>query len=258
MNKRAIRQSFDRAADSYDSVAGLQRQVCELLLAVLPVPKSGFPSVTPTLAPTILDAGCGTGYGLRLLAARWPAARQVAADFAPAMLGGTPGERVCTDIEALPFPADTFDLYWSSLTIQWCDTQRAIAEAARVLAPGGVLAVSSLGAGTLTELSSAFSGVDRHRHVLEFAPDQALAAACAAEGLHDIRLETRSIRRFHPDLKTLLRALKSLGANQVGANRRPGLFGRQVWQAVEARYESLREADGLPATYEVILCTATK
>ncbi|MDO8959882.1 MAG: malonyl-ACP O-methyltransferase BioC [Rhodocyclaceae bacterium] len=248
MNKRAIRESFDRAAGSYDSVAGLQRQVCELLLAALP---------KDSRANSILDAGCGTGYGLGLIKARWPTARVVAADFALGMLKSTAGERICADIEALPFPADTFDLYWSSLSIQWCDTQRAIAEAARVLAPGGLLAISSLGTGTLTELYNAFADVDRHRHVLEFAADLALADACNAAGLRNVRLTTRRIRRYHPDLKALLRALKSLGANQVGANRRPGLLGRRVWQAVEARYESLREAEGLPATYEVILCTAT-
>jgi len=252
MNKRAIRESFDCAAAGYDSVAGLQRQVCELLVAATPT----LPA--PTLATTILDAGCGTGYGLRLLAARWPAARLVAADFACGMLKNTEGERICADIEALPLPANTFDLYWSSLSIQWCDTQRAIAEAARVIRPGGVLAVSSLGTGTLTELNNAFAGVDQHRHVLEFAPDKAMAEACAAAGLRNVRLTTRSIRHFHPDLKALLRTLKSLGANQVGTNRRPGLLGRRVWQGVEARYESLREADGLPATYEVILCTASK
>lgn len=252
MNKRAIRESFDRAAGSYDSVAGLQRQVCDLLLAAISMRPA------PTLARTILDAGCGTGYGLRLLAAQWPLARLVAADFAPGMLKSTQGERICADIEALPIPADSFDLYWSSLSIQWCDPRRVIAEAARVLTPGGVLAVSSLGTGTLAELHTAFADVDRHRHVLEFAPDRLLAEACAAAGLQNVTMQTRSIRRYHPDLKTLLRTLKSLGANQVGANRRPGLFGRQVWQAVEARYESRRETAGLPATYEVILCTATK
>jgi malonyl-CoA O-methyltransferase len=248
-DKRAVRQSFDRAAASYDSVAGLQRQVCELLLAALPA---------PTLASTILDAGSGTGYGQRLLAAQWPAARLIAADFAHAMLIGSAGERICADIEALPLPADAFDLYWSSLSIQWCDTRRVIAEAARVLSRGGVLAVSTLGTGTLAELHHAFAGVDQHRHVLEFSPEQQLADACTTAGLRNVTLETRSIRRYHPDLKTLLRTLKSLGANQVGANRRPGLFGRQVWQAVEARYESLREDAGLPATYQVILCTALK
>ncbi|MBA3034673.1 MAG: malonyl-ACP O-methyltransferase BioC [Gammaproteobacteria bacterium] len=252
VQKRAVRQSFDRAAVSYDSVAGLQRQVCDLLLAAISMRPA------PTLATTILDAGCGTGYGQRLLAAQWPDARLVAADFAHGMLIGSTGERICADIEALPLPADTFDLYWSSLSIQWCNPQRVIAEAARVLAPRGVLAVSSLGTGTLAELHHAFAGVDQHRHVLEFSPEQLLAEACTAAGLRNLMLETRSIRRYHPDLKTLLRTLKSLGANQVGANRRPGLFGRQVWQEIEARYDSLREDAGLPATYQVILCTALK
>lgn len=300
MNKHAIRQSFDRAAGSYDSVATLQRQVCELLLAVLPAPtfsedhhsvcaeppqanatRAGG-ATRSTLKPThpvtngrseqeitpreggeggrvqILDAGCGTGFALDLLARRWPQARLVAADFAPAMLAGITGERIGGDIEALPFRPATFDIYWSSLAIQWCDARRAVAEAARVLKPGGRFAVSSLGTGTLAELTHAFAAVDQHRHVLEFSPEQMLAAACAAAGLHNIRLETRQIRRFHPDLKSLLRALKALGANQVGAGRRPGLFGRRVWQSVEARYEALRETDGLPATYEVLLCTAIK
>ncbi len=164
MNKRAIRQSFERAASTYDSVAALQRQVCELLLAVLPEPTFSV--------STVLDAGCGTGHALGLLGRRWPQARLVAADFAPAMLAGIEGERVGADIEALPLRAAAFDLYWSSLAIQWCDTQRAIAEAARVLAPDGRLAVSSLGTGTLAELAHAFAVVDGNRHVLEFSPQQ--------------------------------------------------------------------------------------
>lgn len=246
MNKRAIRRSFDRAASSYDAAAALQREVGELLLAVLP-------GLTFDAA---LDAGCGTGHGLRLLSARWPRARLVAADFAPAMLAAAPGERVGADIEALPFPAAAFDLYWSSLTIQWCDAARVFGEAARVLAPGSRLAVSSLGPGTLAELDDAFSGVDRHRHVLEFAPAQALADACAAAGFRNVAVEARTIRQHHPDLKSLLSILKALGANQL-AGRRPGLMGRRAWQTVEARYEALREPAGLPATWEVVLCTGT-
>lgn len=247
MSKRAIRHSFDRAAGSYDAAAALQREVGGLLLAMLPM----------RTVDTVLDAGCGTGHGRRLLSARWPRARLVAADFAPAMLVAAEGERICADIEALPFPPAAFDLYWSNLAIQWCDAARAVKEAARVLAPGGMLAVSSLGPGTLAELDDAFSGVDRHRHVLEFAPAEALADACAAAGLRSVALEIRTLRRHHPDLKSLLSTLKALGANQVGGARRPGLLGRKRWQSIEARYESLREDDGLPATWEVILCTAS-
>jgi malonyl-CoA O-methyltransferase len=60
-----VRESFERAAVSYDGAAVLQRQVCDHLLATLdPLPEPA----------SILDAGCGTGYGARLLRARWPQA----------------------------------------------------------------------------------------------------------------------------------------------------------------------------------------
>ena len=247
MNRRAIRRSFDRAAASYDSAATLQRRVCELLLAELP-------EATPR---TILDAGCGTGYALGLLRARQPDASIIAMDFAPAMVAAA-GGGVCADIEALPFPPSRFDLYWSSLSFQWCNAHRAISEAARVLAPGGILAVSSLGPGTLAELSDAFAGIDGHRHVLDFPPVDSLPAACAATGLTNVRMVRRPVRLHHATLADLLGELRALGANQVGAARRPGLMGRRAWQTVEQRYEARREAAGLPATFEVILCLASK
>jgi malonyl-CoA O-methyltransferase len=247
MPRRAVRASFNRAAGSYDAAAALQRRVCELLLAALDEP-----------APTrVLDAGCGTGYGRSVLAHRWPGLQVTAADFAPAMLAAA-GGGICADIEALPLRADCFDLYWSSLTVQWCDPVRVAAEAARVLKPGGRLAISSLGPGTLRELDQAFAGRDAHRHVLEFSPANDLAAACRAAGMDEVRLEQRPLRMHHENLASLLRELKALGANQVGGRRRPGLMGRAAWRAVEARYEALREPAGLPATFEVILCTARK
>jgi malonyl-CoA O-methyltransferase len=247
MNRLAVRRSFDRAATSYDSAATLQRRVCELLLAELP----------EALPRTILDAGCGTGYALDLLRARQPDANIIAVDFAPAMVVAS-GGGICADIEALPFPSSSFDLYWSSLSFQWCDAHQAIAEAARVLAPGGRLAVSSLGPGTLAELSDAFTGVDGHRHVLDFPPADALPTACAAAGLIDVRMVCQPVRLHHATLADLLGELKALGANQIGAARRPGLMGRRTWQTVEQRYEAHREPAGLPATFEVILCLASR
>jgi malonyl-CoA O-methyltransferase len=247
MSKQAVRRSFDRAVGSYDAAANLQRRVCQLLL-----------DQTPEPAPArILDAGCGTGYALGLLANRWPGSKLVAADFAPAMVS-TAGGGICADIEALPFAAASFDLYWSSLSFQWCDVERAVSEAARVLAPGGRLAVSSLAPGTLAELHEAFAGTDRHRHVLDFPPAGTLTTACTAAGLADVRLELQTLRFHHGDLAALLRELKALGANQVGSQRRPGLMGRAAWQTVERRYEARRTPAGLPATFEVVLCTASK
>ena len=94
--KQRVRSAFDRAAASYDAAATLQRDVCQRLLDGMGGVggeggvggiDSRAPRTSEGSAPgAILDAGCGTGYGSRLLRARWPEARLSAADFAPAMV----------------------------------------------------------------------------------------------------------------------------------------------------------------------------
>ncbi|MFZ2854174.1 MAG: malonyl-ACP O-methyltransferase BioC [Rhodocyclaceae bacterium] len=252
--KQRIRASFDRAAASYDGAAVLQRQVCEQLLA-------GLTELPADSAPAILDAGCGTGYGARLLRSRWPAARLTLADFAPAMLKlarGTADACLAADIEALPCRAQSFDLWWSSLSIQWCDAAAVFAEAARILRPHGRLAVSTLGPGTFNELRSAFDAVDRYRHTLPFSEAAAIEAALRAAGFHGIALRRATLRTHYPDLKTLLRAVKAIGANPLGAGARSGMMGRSAWQALEAAYEKQRTPDGLPASYDVIVAYAER
>ena len=80
--KRAVRAAFDKAADSYDAVASVQRAACDRLLA-LATRSVHQPGHQPA---RILDAGCGTGYALAGLRQRFPAAELIALDFAPAML----------------------------------------------------------------------------------------------------------------------------------------------------------------------------
>jgi len=76
-DKRQVAASFSRAAGSYDSVAALQRQVGNQLLARLP----------STRQPgRWLDLGSGTGYFSRVLAAAFPEADGLALDIAEGML----------------------------------------------------------------------------------------------------------------------------------------------------------------------------
>ena len=267
-DKILVRRSFDRAASTYDRAAQLQRQVCEALAARLDGAPQG----------PLLDAGCGTGYGARLLARRFPDQPLILADFAPAMLGlarqaqptasntaalqnpvGAPiGLPVCADVESLPLKSASLGLYWSSLTLQWCDLPRALGEAHRVLFPGGRLAVSTLGPGTFQELRQAFAGVDPHRHVLPFRDAPAGAAAALAAGFYGVRAERLQIRLHYPNLRQLLRAIKDVGANQVGGPRRPVLMGKAAWRTVEAAYERCRTPQGLPLSYDVVLLTGHK
>ncbi|MDR2788445.1 MAG: malonyl-ACP O-methyltransferase BioC [Candidatus Accumulibacter sp.] len=252
--KRRVRDTFERAAATYDSAAAIQRRVCDRLLEELSWEDGGAPE-------NILDAGCGTGYGAGGLRRRWPGARISGIDFAPAMLAlarGALDRRLAADIEKLPFAAGSFDLWWSSLSLQWCDTRAAFREAARVLGPGGRIAFSTLCPGTFAELRAAFAEIDRHRHTLPFSEPDAARDALVRAGLREIRLIREKHTVFHPDLKTLLRSVKDIGAQNVGEGRRPGMMGRSAWRKVEAAYERFRAPDGLPASYDVLLGYAAR
>lgn len=248
-DKRQVAASFSRAAASYDGVAELQRAVGGELLARLPA----------NLAPRRwLDLGCGTGHFSRALAGRFPAACGLAVDIAEGMLRharplGGARQFVAGDAECLPLRDGCCELVFSSLALQWCaDFATVLAEARRVLAPGGVLAFSSLCVGTLQELRDSWQAVDGFAHVNRFRRFEDYQALCATSGLERLAL-SRQMRVLHyPDLRLLTRELKALGAHNLNPGRPGGLTGRARIQALIGAYERFREPAGLPATYQVV------
>ena len=275
-----IRAAFDRAAASYDAAAQVQRQAVHGLLARLQT--QGQTAAWPLAGP-MLDAGSGTGYALPLLkgylashsaadsvahAATHTAPTLLALDAAPAMCqrsqqalsgrlsGSSVCAAVCADLHALPLAASSVGLYWSSLVWQWCHLPTAVAEARRVLRPGGVLAVATLGPGTLGELAQAFAAVDTHRHVLPFEEEASLRAALAAAGFEDVRVQRVTLTAYYPSVRSVLQALKDVGANRVGPDARTTPLGRAGWARLEQAYERLRTPQGLPLSYRVIYLLA--
>jgi SAM-dependent methyltransferase len=98
---------------------------------------------------TVLDAGCGVGYGSAMLA-RAGAGEVVGLDLSAKAIDAAreaaPANAsfVAGDVHALPFAAGRFDLVVCFEVIEHVEAQDdVIAELARVLAPGGVLAISS-------------------------------------------------------------------------------------------------------------------
>jgi malonyl-CoA O-methyltransferase len=160
--------------------------------------------------------------------------------------------RLAGDLEHLPLAAASIDLYWSSLAVQWCDLPRALAEARRVIADGGALALASLGPATFHELRSAFAGVDAHRHTLSFHAPEELRNLAMAAGFVAVDVQNHTEIAYYPDFKSLLRAVKALGANQLGAGRRTSLLSRNAFARAELAGEALRTPAGLPLTYDVI------
>ena len=137
--RRPLRAQFNRLAPFWEARRGPE-SLASLAAALERLPES---------PASILDLGSGTGIAARFLAERFPAARVVGVDLAPAMVDEArrvlPEElrkRVdyrVADATALPFADGEFDLVVLLNMIPFWD------ELARVTAPGGhvVFAFSS-------------------------------------------------------------------------------------------------------------------
>lgn len=258
LDKMRVKASFDEAAERYDEVAVLQREVANRLLERLDLVK-----IRPR---RVLDLGAGTGWCTRALAERYPKAAVVALDLAPGMLCRARGRFsawtrrfgrhgfVCGDAERLPFADDSFDLIFSSLTLQWCtDPDGTFAELRRVLRPGGLLMFTTLGPDTLKELRASWAAVDNDVHVNTFLDMHDVGDAMVRARLADPVMDMEVVTVTYGKVPQLLSDLKILGAHNVNAGRSRGLTGKGRLKAMMGHYEQYRtEAGVLPATYEVI------
>ena len=112
-----IEKQFDRAAPTYDSVASLQRQMADQLLARIPISLEG----------PLVDLGCGTGDLLQKLSSRTSVSNLMGVDISSAMLNQTqlrvPQARVIkADLTSLPCEDESFKWIVSNAAIQWCDS----------------------------------------------------------------------------------------------------------------------------------------
>jgi len=124
-------RSFDLAAEEYEAT---RPSYPDELLDLLPVASDA----------TVLDLGAGTGKLTRVLARRY--ARVIAVEPLDGMRGIL--ERVVPDVEVLagtaeqiPLADASVDAVFAAQAFHWFDHDRAVPEIARVLRPGGVLAL---------------------------------------------------------------------------------------------------------------------
>jgi len=241
VDKQAVAAAFGRAAANYDRFADLQRISGERLIAHLPALKGR----------RVLDAGCGTGWFSR----HWmqQGCEVTALDLSPLMLAHAQRHRTAHhfvegDIEHIPLSESRFDLVWSNLAVQWC-TRLAdgLAELYRVTRPGGVVGFSTLAAGSLHELHTAWQSVDARAHANQFLAAEAIAAACPTPHHH---LHQETVTLHFPDALSAMRSLKGIGATHLHDGRDGGLLTRQRLARLEAAWP--RDAHGLTLSYHLI------
>jgi len=259
-----VRRAFDNAAENYEQFAVLQNEVCKRLLEKLEIVK-----ISPEF---ILDAGSGTGSAIPTLFERYKKAQIVALDLSENMLNKS-GEHggffrsphlVCADIEHLPFADHSFDLVYSSLSMQWCnDLNAVLMQARRVLKPGGLFVFTTFGPDTLKELRHSWGKIDDVNHVNQFVDMHDIGDALLLDGFAEPVMEAEIMTVTYDSVDEIMHDLKAIGANVTAESARDkqkvrGLAAKSILHTVRHAYEQFRQDGLLPATYEIIYGHAWK
>ena len=276
-SKQQIQQSFNKAAETYDAAAIVQREVCSRLLERLEYIKA-----QPEM---ILDIGSGTGQGTRGLARQYPDASIISVDLAENMLKKSrlialekhrnsgivkqvqtalgklikshqPNLKVshlCADAEQLPFADASVDLIFSNLTIQWCfDLSHLFAEFRRVLKPGGFMLFTTFGTETLKELKASWAEVSDNVHVNDFVDMHDIGDALYNVQAENPVMDSEKIILNYPNIRQILLEIKAVGAHNQNDGRHKGLMSKSRLNAMYQAYEQFHTDHGYPVTYEVL------
>lgn len=262
IDRSRVRNSFDRQAAFYEETVVVQKRVRTAIISQVRENHRGN-------APrSILDVGAGTGMLLCALRNIYPDAFLAGVDLAPGM-GRTAAESlhggkgmllVEADAEALPFADNSLDLVLSTSTFQWLNVlEDAFHEASRVLSPGGGFHFALFGGDTLRELRYSYKAA------LKIHSGNAEDRTHTFFSLHDVESALkktgfcccwtkRSIEmEYHPDVSSLLRSLRRIGAGSASRLTGRGLAGSRVMTEMMKIYHAdYRCLHGVPATYEVI------
>ena len=252
-----IREKFSRAAAHYEKLTGLQQAVGLKLLKEINVKE----------ASRILDVGMGTGWVTEQLCRAYPSAKIIGIDFALGMLQLAQKKKcrfktVAADARRIPFQDATHDTVISNLAYQWVeDLSLAFSEVYRVLKSGGGFFFSTFGNKTLEELFFAIRNVFSDEKIGNFcyyplASRGKIVETLSYHQFDDIYVSSELIRVSFKDVKTLLRWLKSIGAN---ASRQDMFLGKESLEKIDQCYrEHFSRKGQIFATFETLWLSARK
>ncbi|MEH0886035.1 malonyl-ACP O-methyltransferase BioC [Enterobacter sp. UNJFSC 003] len=240
VNKQAIAAAFGRAAQSYSRHDELQRQSAQGLLATL----------GENTFSRVLDAGCGPGSNSRYW--RGTGSHVTAMDLSDLMLEEARQQQVADgyllgDIEAIPLTDAQFDLVWSHLAVQWCNSlPLALGELYRVARPGGKVAFTTLLESSLPELNQAWQAVDTQPHANRFLSYDQVTQALAG---FRYRSAVQTITIGFNDALSAMRSLKGIGATHLHTGREKRPLTRGQLQRLELAWPQQR--GDYPLSYQL-------
>ncbi|MBI5747479.1 MAG: methyltransferase domain-containing protein [Nitrospinae bacterium] len=276
IDKSVVKSSFSKRADTYDKFASFQKEIANLILTRV---YSEIPFNPPLIKGEerrlrILDAGGGTGNIALNLSEKYNTSKIFACDIAHGMSVFTQGKRnghanlylTTADAELLPYPSKYFDIVVSGLMLQWVsDLQKAFTEMYRVTAENGYIYLTTLAEGSLCELKDSFETAfqlfykDAPPVFQKFKNAKELKLLMTSAGFKDVSFEERDEVRYYPDVETLLKTLKYIGANQSYFARSNGMGIKGVIKEMIIIYKNkYGTSQGIRATYSVIFLKGRK
>ncbi len=254
-----VRKAFSTAAARYDAHTSLHKEIGRgLIKRVAGIKMRG----------AVLDIGMGTGWLTNQLKFYFPQSRIVGIDFADGMIDLARGQNqgvmiVQADARALPFQLETFDLIVSNLAYQWVpDLKQAFGLCCAIMKENGVFHLTLFGRETFREL---FSCLDHARRKLNRERSYALRRlpgggqleeALERAGFRDVDVEPQLMKVHFPDMWSLMRWTKDIGANALGGDM---FLGKSMIAAADAYYQQhYRDRFGIFATLEVLWARGRK
>lgn len=258
-SQNGIIRSFNRAAISYDKANFLQCDTGEQLFNLLP--SHIFPDL-------IVDIGCGTGSFTAKLARTFPKAEVIGIDGADNMVKFA---QECFSMrknlkfwhqnaDNLPLPDAATDLIFSNLMLQWStDINVTLREWHRILRPSGHLLLSTVGDGSLQELTYAFEKIDSYSHINNFITEKQLLMTMNQTGFKNLQFSDKRICRTFAAIDDLMLELKMFGSHNITYNRPRGLSGKHKFKRLQTIYDAYRDCNNrLPLSFEIYYVQATK
>ncbi|MFT2110243.1 malonyl-ACP O-methyltransferase BioC [Marinomonas sp. 2405UD68-3] len=250
--KLQLARSFSRAASTYDFHANFQKQVLTSLLSMLP----------SVQLDRVMDLGCGTGNALKSLS--YLSQQLIGVDLSESMLGiayekESGANVICADAENLPFTDNSFNLIFSSLSIQWCQSHLSLFnEIKRIMDSEGWWCFSTLCEGSMLEIGEAWKQVDGRLHSNQYPSVEKIVSDLLESGLEIHQKEVRTMKMHFHTVQDAIYSVKKVGASVVTEADNRSSVTPSMWRAFVTQYNAFHDGVGIPLSYQVAFIIARK
>jgi malonyl-CoA O-methyltransferase len=217
----------------------------------------------------VLDAGCGEGDDLMVLAQAFPEAGLLGVDISPNMLltaldrgkqsyslmskllsrwklnafQRSAASLACAEFSELPFATASVNMLWSNLALHWHpQPHKVIREWARVMRVDGLLMFSAFGPDTFLQLKEAYASLGIRPPVLPFVDLHDYGDMLVEAGFADPVMDMEKLNITYSSADKLLSDVSAFGGNPL-LERPNGLTGRHRWNALRNALEQQKGSD---------------